>query len=74
MVQKRTLRDEKVHSLVIPVSMLVFTGRMVQQRTLRDGKVPNVIPVSLLPIHRKDGPVGKAEGRVDRDVCHNGPN
>jgi hypothetical protein len=48
---------------------------MVQQRTLRDEKIHiPVIPVSLLSIYRKDGPVGKAEGRVDRDICHNGPN
>jgi hypothetical protein len=33
-----------------------------------------LIPVSMLVVYREDGPVGKAEGRVDRDVCHNGPN
>jgi hypothetical protein len=43
------------------VSMLVVYRR--DEGTLRDEKVHiPVIPVSLLPIYRKDGPVGKAEG------------
>ncbi len=60
MVQKRTLRDEKVHIPLIPVSMLVVY-RHDGSIEVAEVHIP-VIPVSMLVVYRHDGSIEVAEG------------